>query len=176
MAVILSAQCTDARVNKVTPALFSHYGTPRSMAQADPAHLERLIHSTGFFRSKARNLQGAARRIVTEHDGQVPKTMDALCALPGVARKTANVVLYNAFRRNEGIAVDTHVIRVANLLHLTRQADPNKIEKDLTAVVPEADWGDFTHLVIDHGRAICVARRPRCEQCFLNELCPSSRV
>ncbi len=176
VSVILSAQCTDAMVNKVTPKLFKRFGTPKAMADADRKEIEAIIRPTGFFRQKAKNIQGAARRIVDEHDGNVPDTMEELTTLPGVARKTANVVLWNAHGKRNGIAVDTHVKRIANLLRLTRHDDPDKIEQDLMKVVPEEDWGQFTHLMIDHGRAICVARRPKCEPCILNDVCPSSRV
>lgn len=163
-------------VNKVTPKLFDAYPTAEAVAEADRDALEAIIRPTGFYRQKAKNIQRAARRIVAEHDGQVPDTMEHLTALPGVARKTANVVLWNAHGKRDGIAVDTHVKRIANLLKLTNHDDPVKIERDLMKVVPKEDWGQFTHLMIDHGRAICVARRPKCEDCFLNDLCPSSRV
>lgn len=174
--MILSAQCTDPVVNKVTPKLFDRFPTPATMAQAERADIEAIIRPTGFYRQKAKNIQAAARRIAEEFDGRVPDTMEDLTSLPGVARKTANVVLWNAHGKRDGIAVDTHVKRVANLLKLTNRDDPDKIEQDLVKLVPRDDWGHFTHLVIDHGRAICVARRPKCEICFLNDLCPSSRV
>lgn len=174
VATILSAQCTDVRVNLTTPALFERFPTARRLAEADPAELEELVRSTGFFRVKARNLIGMARVLVAEHDGEVPADMDALRVLPGVGRKTANVVLGNAFGRNEGITVDTHVTRIARLLQLTRQTDPVKIERDLMALVPREDWTLVSHLLISHGRATCIARRPRCAECVLRTLCPSA--
>ena len=176
VAVILSAQCTDAMVNKVTKPLFTDLRTAQDFADVSQEELERRIRPTGFYRQKAKNIRAAARRIVEAYDGRVPATMEDLLTLPGVARKTANVVLWNAHDRPDGIAVDTHVARVTRLLRLTRHEDPVKIERDLVKLVPPEDWGHFTHLVIDHGRAICIARRPRCEACFLNDLCPSSRV
>ena len=173
VAVVLSAQCTDARVNMVTPSLFARFPDAASLAEAEPAEVERLIHSTGFFRSKTRHLIGAARRIRDAYGGSVPGRMEDLLTLPGVARKTANVVLWNGFGRLDGVAVDTHVHRITRLLRLTRHHEPAKIEKDLVALVPRRRWGDFTHLVIAHGRAVCIANRPRCGECVLNDLCPS---
>lgn len=174
VAVILSAQCTDARVNVVTRKLFQTYRTAEDFAAADRATLEREIHSTGFFRSKTRHIRGAARAIRDRFGGRLPGTMEELTELPGVGRKTANVILWNAFRKNEGIAVDTHVTRVAGLLRLTQHKDAIRIERDLVKVIPQTEWGELTHVVIDHGRAVCIARRPRCERCVLNDLCPSA--
>lgn len=175
VATILSAQCTDVRVNMVTPALFAKYPTARSLAEADQADIEDLIRSTGFFRNKARNLIGMARALVESHGGEVPADMEALRVLPGVGRKTANVVLGNAFGMNEGITVDTHVARLSKLLGLTRHTDPVKIERDLMDLVPRKDWTLVSHLLIWHGRQVCVARRPRCDQCVLRHGCPSAR-
>ena len=176
VATILSAQCTDARVNLVTPALFAKYRSAGAYAAADPRVLEREIQSTGFFRNKTKSILGMAQALVERHDGRVPDTMDALVALPGVGRKTANVVLGNAFGKNEGVVVDTHVQRVSGLLGLTRERTPEKIERDLMALVPRAKWTVFSHLLILHGRRTCIARRPRCDSCRLSELCPSSLV
>lgn len=176
VATILSAQCTDARVNMVTPALFRRFPTPAHLARARQSVLEGLIQSTGFFRNKAKNLIAMARALVAEHGGTVPSTMEQLHALPGVGRKTANVVLGNAFGINEGITVDTHVARLSNLLRLTRHSDPVKIERDLMPLFPREDWALLSHLLIFHGRQICIARRPRCGECVLADLCPSARV
>ena len=175
VATILSAQCTDVRVNMVTPALFAKYPTPRSLAEADQADVEELIRSTGFFRNKAKNLIGMARALVESHGGEVPAAMDALRVLPGVGRKTANVVLGNAFGMNEGVTVDTHVARLAKLLGLTRHTDPIKIERDLMDLVPRRDWTLVSHLLIWHGRQVCIARRPRCDECVLRHGCPSAK-
>ena len=175
-ATILSAQCTDKRVNMVTPALFERYPTPQALADANPEELEELIKSTGFYRNKAKSLIGMATGIVEKHGGRVPKEMDALVHLPGVGRKTANVVLGNAFDTNEGVVVDTHVSRVTQRLGLTHNEDPIKIEQDLIALFPREQWTMLSHLLIEHGRTICDARKPKCEVCFLNDLCPSSRV
>ena len=175
IATILSAQCTDKRVNMVTPWLFARYPTPGSLAAAKPEELETIIKSTGFFRNKAKNLIGMATAL-SEHGGQVPDAMDALVALPGVGRKTANVILGNAFGRNDGVVVDTHVGRVSHRLGLTRHTDPVKIEQDLTKLIAQEHWTMLSHLLIEHGRQICAARRPKCEICFLNDLCPSSLV
>lgn len=174
VATILSAQCTDVRVNLTTPALFARYPTPRDLARADSTEVESLIRSTGFFRMKAKNLIGMATALVEEHGGEVPRTMEALRVLPGVGRKTANVVLGNAFGMNEGITVDTHVGRIARLLELTRATDPEQVERDLMALVPRADWTLVSHLLISHGRTVCIARRPRCDDCPLRTLCPSA--
>jgi endonuclease-3 len=176
VATILSAQCTDARVNLVTPALFARYPTPAALAAARQEDVEALIRSTGFFRNKARSLIGMAQALAAGHAGAVPSTMVELQVLPGVGRKTANVILGNAYGKNEGITVDTHVARLATLLGLTRETTPEKIEKDLMALVPRKDWTLFSHLLIWHGRRVCIARRPRCEVCVLNRICPSSRV
>jgi endonuclease-3 len=176
VATILSAQCTDARVNLVTPALFARYPTPAALAAARQEDVEALIRSPGFFRNKARSLIGMAQALAAGHAGAVPSTMVELQVLPGVGRKTANVILGNAYGKNEGITVDTHVARLATLLGLTRETTPEKIEKDLMALVPRKDWTLFSHLLIWHGRRVCIARRPRCEVCVLNRICPSSRV
>jgi endonuclease III len=176
VATILSAQCTDARVNLVTKDLFRKYRTAGDYAAADPAVFEAEIRSTGFFRNKTKSVIGMAQALVELHDGRVPDTMDALVALPGVGRKTANVVLGNAFGKDEGIVVDTHVARISGLLGLTRQTDPVKIEQDLMGVVPRRRWTLFPHLLIHHGRAICIARRPRCGECPVADLCPSAEV
>ena len=176
VATILSAQCTDVRVNMVTPALFAKYHTAAEYAAADPEQFQREIQSTGFFRNKTKSILGMAHALVERHGGQVPDTMDALVALPGVGRKTANVVLGNAFGKNEGIVVDTHVQRISGLLKLTRETNAEKIERDLVALVPRKDWTIFSHLLILHGRKTCIARRPKCESCRVNDLCPSSRI
>jgi endonuclease-3 len=175
-ATILSAQCTDARVNLVTPTLFAAYPTPEALAAARPADVEAIIKSTGFFRNKTRSLIGMAQALVAEHGGQVPRSMEELRVLPGVGRKTANVILGNAYGINEGITVDTHVARLSRLLGLTRESDPAKIEQDLIPLFPQADWGLLSHLLIFHGRQVCIARRPRCGECVLSDLCPSSLV
>ncbi|HYK82835.1 MAG TPA: endonuclease III [Gemmatimonadales bacterium] len=176
VATILSAQSTDARVNIVTPALFAKYKTARDYATANPAVLEQEIHSTGFFRNKTRSIIGMAQALVERFGGEVPATLDALVQLPGVGRKTANVVLGTWFGKNEGVVVDTHVRRLATLLGLTREQQPEKIERDLMALVPRPRWTWFSHTLILHGRRVCIARRPRCEECVVNRLCPSSRV
>ena len=174
IATILSAQCTDARVNLVTKELFERYSTARDFAKSPPGRLEREIRSTGFFNNKAKSIRGAAAAIVERHGGEVPRTMDELLALPGVARKTANVVLGTAFGIADGLVVDTHVTRIANLLGLTKQGDPQKIERDLMALLPKEQWIDFSHRLIWHGRKVCIARRPRCHVCVLASLCPSA--
>ena len=174
VATILSAQCTDARVNLVTKDLFRKYRTARDYAVAKPEVFEQEIKSTGFFRNKTRSVLGMANALVDRHGGKVPDTMDALVVLPGVGRKTANVVLGNAFHKNEGVVVDTHVGRITRLLGLTRQTDPVKAEQDLMKVVPREEWTLFPHLMIHHGRAVCVARAPKCGACVLADLCPSS--
>lgn len=176
VATILSAQCTDARVNLTTPGLFARFPNAEALANADQEEVEELIRSTGFFRSKARSLIGMARALVDRHGGQVPDEMKALTLLPGVGRKTANVVLGNAFGRDEGIVVDTHVTRLSQRLGLTREDDAVKIERDLMPLFPREHWTQLSHLFIDHGRAICEARTPRCGICVLNNICPSSRV
>jgi endonuclease-3 len=176
VATILSAQCTDARVNQVTPALFRRFPDADSLSSADGAELEALIRSTGFFRNKAKNLIGMAEAVVARHGGQIPQTMGELTALPGVGRKTANVVLGNAFGLDEGVVVDTHVRRLSNRLHLSGHTDPVKIERDLMELFSRDMWTLLSHLLIFHGRAVCVARRPKCEICALAQDCPSSRV
>jgi len=176
VATILSAQCTDKRVNMVTPALFKKYKTPKAMAEANPEELEEMIKSTGFFRNKTKSLLGMSSAVAERHGGKVPQEMDELVQLPGVGRKTANVVLGNAFDKNEGVVVDTHVGRVSGRLGLTKNTDPVKIEQDLMKLFPKEDWTLLSHLFIQHGREICDARRPACERCFLNDICPSSRV
>jgi endonuclease III len=173
-ATILSAQCTDARVNLVTPVLFSRYPTPAALAQANPLDVEDIIKPTGFFRNKTRSLIGMAQALVADYGGQVPRTMEQLRLLPGVGRKTANVVLGNAFGINQGITVDTHVARLSRRLALTRQDEPAKIELDLMPLFPRNEWGLLSHLLIFHGRQICIARRPRCGECVLADLCPSA--
>ena len=175
-ATILSAQCTDVRVNLVTPTLFSRYPTPFELARADPADVEEIIKSTGFFRNKTKSLIGMAQAVVTDHNGEIPQTMEELRRLPGVGRKTANVVLGNAYNINEGVTVDTHVTRLSGLLGLSREQDPIKIEQDLMKLLPQADWGLLSHLLIFHGRQVCIARRPRCAECVLARLCPSARL
>ncbi len=174
VATILSAQTTDVRVNLVTPNLFAKYPTAADYARADPAELEEAIRPTGFFRNKAKSLQGMARALVEDHGGEVPRTMAELVALPGVGRKTANVVLGNAFSIDEGVVVDTHVRRLSNRLGFTDQKDPEKIERDLMETVPREDWTVFSHLLILHGRSVCKSRKPECENCTLNDLCPSA--
>ena len=176
VATILSAQCTDVRVNMVTPALFAKYRSAVDYAAADPRVFEKEIQSTGFFRNKTKSIIGMAQALIERHGGRVPDTMEELVALPGVGRKTANVVLGNAFGQNEGIVVDTHVQRISGLLKLTRETTPEKIETDLMDLVPRKDWTIVSHLLILHGRKTCIARRPRCEVCTVNRWCPSSRV
>jgi endonuclease-3 len=176
VATILSAQCTDERVNRVTPALFARYPTPAALAEADRGELEELIRPTGFYRQKGRFLHESARMIAHDYEGQVPDDMEDLTRLPGVARKTANVVLGVAFGIADGIVVDTHVKRLSQRLGLTGQSDPNKIERELMALVPREEWIDFAHLVIFHGRRVCSARKPDCPNCVLNDLCPSADV
>jgi endonuclease III len=176
VATILSAQCTDVRVNKVTPTLFAKFRTARDYAEAKASTLEKLIRSTGFFRSKTRSIQGAAAAIVAEHGGKVPDTMEKLHRLPGVGRKTANVVLGNAFKKNEGIVVDTHVIRLCDRLRLTKQTNPEKIEQDLMKLVPLQFWTVWSHWLIWHGRRRCFARKPDCHHCEIYDLCPSGKV
>jgi endonuclease-3 len=176
VATVLSAQCTDARVNLVTPVLFARFPDARSMAAASPGDVEALIHSTGFFRAKARNLIALSARLVEKHEGEVPQNLDALTDLPGVGRKTAHVVLGNAFKIPSGVVVDTHVKRLAYRLGMTTSQDPAVIECDLCAQVPRSGWIDLSHRLIDHGRRICLALRPRCAQCALEPLCPRRGV
>jgi endonuclease-3 len=174
IATILSAQCTDKKVNEITPGLFAKYPTAAEFAAAEPAELEEEIRPTGFYRNKTRSIIGAARRIVESYDGRVPDTMEELITLPGVARKTANIVLSSGFHKAEGIAVDTHVNRLSGRLDLSREKDPDKIEQDLLKVVPEEAWLDFNYLLVNHGRALCHARKPLCAGCPLTHLCPSA--
>ena len=176
VATILSAQTTDVTVNGVTKTLFEKYRTAADYAGTDPDELEEDIRPTGFYRNKARSLRGMASALVEEHDGEVPRSMPELVALPGVGRKTANVVLGNAFGVDEGVVVDTHVRRVSNRLGLTDKQDPEKIEQDLMAVVPREDWTAFSHLLIFHGRRTCKARKPDCPTCPLNDICPSAEL
>jgi endonuclease III len=171
VATILSAQCTDVRVNMVTPVLFEKYPTVEDFAALEPQQLEPDIRSTGFFRNKSKSVVGAARKIVSDFGGTVPQTMAELLSLPGVARKTANVILGTWFHKNEGVVVDTHVTRIARRLELTRQDDAQKIEQDLQAIVPRERWTDFSHQVIWHGRKLCIARGPKCADCGLEKLC-----
>jgi endonuclease III len=176
VATILSAQCTDKRVNMVTPVLFKKYRTAKDYADAPQAEFEKAIKSTGFFRSKTKSIRGAMRAIAEEHGGKVPDTMEELNALPGVGRKTANVVLGNAFHKNEGIVVDTHVIRLSQRLRLTKHKDPEKIERDLMKLVPREHWTDWSHWLIWHGRRRCYARKPDCSNCEIFRLCPSGKI
>ncbi|HWN99869.1 MAG TPA: endonuclease III [Blastocatellia bacterium] len=174
IATILSAQCTDDRVNIVTADLFRKYRSCEDYVSVPPEELEQDIHSTGFFRNKTKSIQGACRKMIEEHGGQVPGDVEKLLALPGVARKTANVVLGNAFGIASGVVVDTHVSRISQLLGLTKETHPEKIERDLMELVPKKDWIVFSHLLIYHGRQVCKARRPECERCVIESLCPSS--
>jgi endonuclease-3 len=174
IATILSAQCTDERVNKVTPELFRRFPDARSMAEADLSAIEELVKSTGFYRNKAKNIQGACQMIVTEFGGELPQTMEELLRLPGVARKTANVLLANAFGINAGVTVDTHVKRLSNRLGLTKHDDPKRIEQDLMKLLPQPDWENWSIRLIYHGRAVCPARKPACDRCELVDLCPSA--
>jgi endonuclease-3 len=176
VATILSAQCTDQKVNQVTPALFARFPTPKDLAEADTEEIEKMIYSTGFYRNKAKSIQGAARRLVEAYDGEVPSDIKELLTLPGVARKTANVVLGNVFRIAEGIVVDTHVKRLADRLGLTKESAPEKIERDLMALTPREEWIDLSHLLIFQGRRVCDAKKPNCAICTIRHLCPSSLV
>ena len=176
VATVLSAQSTDAMVNKVTPQLFAKYRTPADYLASMPGELERDIHSTGFFNQKARSIRGLCRVIMEEFGGEVPDTMEGLLRLPGVARKTANIVLGNSFGKVEGIAVDTHVHRLAWRLGLSAEHNTDKVERDLMALYPRSKWFRLTYLLIEHGRAICQAKVPRCEDCVINDRCPSSRI
>jgi endonuclease-3 len=175
VSVMLSAQTTDVNVNRVTERLFEKYRRPEDYLAVSEEELERDIYATGFFRQKAKSLRGTMRMLLEEFDGEVPRRMDDLLKLPGVARKTANVVAAE-LGHPQGIVVDTHVRRLSQRLGLTRKEDPNKIERDLQRIVPRADWGRFPHLLIWHGRRVCLAREPRCAACVVNDLCPSSRV
>jgi len=174
VATVLSAQCTDERVNRVTASLFPRYPTAEDYAAAPQEELEEAVRSTGFYRNKAKNVKGLAKRIVEEYGGEVPRTMDELLTLPGVARKTANVVLSNAFGLCEGIVVDTHVKRVSNRVGLTDETDPVKVERDLMEVLPREEWHSFPWRLILHGRAVCKARKPACDTCPIRDLCPSA--
>ena len=176
MATVLAAQCTDERVNMVTPALFRRYPTARDYAAADLGELEEMVKSTGFFRNKARALKNLGTALVEEHGGEVPASLELLVALPGVGRKTANVVLGNALGTIEGIAVDTHVQRLSRRLFLTTEEDPEKIERDLMPILPQEDWTRFALLLQDHGRKTCKARKPECAVCPVADLCPSAEV
>ena len=176
IATILSAQCTDKRVNLVTPALFKRYRTAADYANAPAAELEKAIQSTGFFRNKTKSIRAATSTIVNKHNGKVPDTMAELRELPGVGRKTANVVLGNAFHKDEGIVVDTHVVRLSRRLRLTKHDDPEKIERDLMKLVPREHWTNWSHWLIWHGRRRCFARRPDCANCEIFRLCPSGKV
>ena len=176
IATILSAQCTDERVNMVTEVLFEKYRSPEDYLSVNEDELKEDIRSTGFFNQKAKSIRGACARIVEIYGGEVPDTMEDLITLPGVARKTANIVMGNGFGKVEGIAVDTHVRRLANRLGFSTQPDPDKIEQDLMRLIPRKDWFDATYRIIDHGRAICQAKKPKCDVCTLSDLCPSSQV
>lgn len=176
VATILSAQCTDKRVNLVTPKLFARYPNPAALSRAKPETVEAIIRSTGFFRAKTRSLLGMANAVVERHGGRIPDSMEELKELPGVGRKTANVVLGNAFGKNEGIVVDTHVKRLVVRLGITEETDPEKVEQVLLPLVPRDDWTILSHLLIFHGRQVCVARLPRCGECVLNDICPSARI
>jgi endonuclease-3 len=171
VATILSAQCTDARVNMVTPGLFEQFPTPADFATAPREEIEEAIRSTGFFRNKAKSLQGAARALIEKHDGTVPNDMKAMVKVPGCGRKTANVVLGEVYNNPDGVVVDTHVGRISKKLGLTDQKDPVKIERQLNECIPQADWRDFGHLIIDHGRKTCKARAPKCDECGLYKWC-----
>src|SRR3954451_24892913 len=175
VSVMLSAQTTDVNVNRVTPALFAKYRRPEDYLAVPPEELEHDVYATGFFRQKAKSLRGTMQMLIEEYDGEVPRSLDELVRLPGVARKTANVVAAE-LGTPQGIVVDTHVRRLSQRLGLTRQEDPVKIERDLIRLVPREDWGRFPHLLIWHGRRVCIARTPRCEDCVVNDLCPASRV
>jgi endonuclease III len=172
VATILSAQCTDVRVNQVTPALFHKYPSAQALANASQDDLERMIHSTGFFRNKAKNIKAAGQKIMSQFQGLVPKTMDELLNLPGVARKTANVVLGTAFGIPSGVVVDTHVFRITHRLGLTRAKTPEKVELDLMKLLPRAEWINFSHRLIHHGRQVCMARNPQCSICRIEGVCP----
>ena len=174
IATILSAQSTDVRVNIVTKSLFRKYPGPADFANASQPEMEKDVRQTGFFRNKAKAVIGVGKAIMERHGGEVPRTMEELTALPGVGRKTANVVLSNAFKSPVGIVVDTHVTRVSGRLGLTSNSEAEKIEQDLMLLIPKKEWTSFSHRLIDHGRAICIARKPMCSECRLNELCPSA--
>jgi endonuclease-3 len=173
VATILSAQCTDVRVNMVTPELLRHFPTPEKMAKATLPQLEALIRTTGFFRNKAKSLQGAARKIVSDFNGQIPQTLAELVTIPGAARKTANVVLGVSFNKAEGVVVDTHVFRIAHRLGLAKGETPQKVEQELMQILPKSRWISFSHQIIHHGRQVCIARKPKCDRCNLEQLCTS---
>lgn len=174
VAVILSAQTTDVGVNKVTPVLFARFPKPEDLAGADVLEVESIVKSTGFFHQKTRSIMATAAKVVSEFGGKVPDTMEGLMSLPGVARKTANIVIANAYGKVEGIAVDTHVFRLAHRLGLTDEKDPDKVERDLTSLLPREDWYAVNYRFIDHGRAVCTAKRPICGACLLSDICPSA--
>lgn len=174
VATILSAQCTDVKVNQVTPSLFEKYPTAADLARADREELEKIIRPTGFYRNKAKSIKQAAAVIEKDFSGKIPDTMEELITLPGVARKTANIILSSVFRKAEGIAVDTHVKRLAGRLGLSHEKNPDKIEKDLMKLIPREDWLDFNYMLVNHGRKICQAKKPKCSQCVLRQLCPSA--
>ncbi len=176
VSTILSARCTDARVNLVTESLFKKYKTVKDYANANLKDFEKEIHSTGFYHNKAKNIISAAKKIIADFSGKVPDSMDKLLELPGVARKTANIVLTDGFGKVEGIAVDTHVRRLSQRLAISKKDDPNKIEQDLMQGFDKKDWGLINHLLVDHGRAICDARKPKCPECVLGNLCPSKKI
>ena len=176
ISTMLAAQCTDERVNKITPALFKKYKNAADFARARQSSLEKDIYSTGFYRNKAKNIIATSKKIVNEFKRNVPESMEELVTLPGVARKTANIVLSGSFGKAEGIAVDTHVRRLSQRMALTKENDPEKIEKNLMKVVPKKDWLEFNYIMVDHGRAVCKARRPRCADCVIGGLCPSKKL
>jgi endonuclease-3 len=174
VATILSAQCTDERVNKVTPALFRKYRSVQAFAEADQKELEKDIYTTGFYVNKARAIRNSARALLEHHNGRIPKSLDDLVKLPGVGRKTGSVILGAGYGLAEGVVVDTHVGRISRRLGLTKHKDAVKIERDLMGLIPKGNWIVYSHMLIDHGRAVCIARRPRCDECFLSRLCPSA--
>ena len=176
VATILSAQCTDERVNIVTKDLFKKYRSIKNFAEVDVKQLEKDIHSTGFYKNKAKSIKKSAQQLLEDHSGNIPKTLDELVKLTGVGRKTGSVVLGAGYGLAEGIVVDTHVIRISSLLKLTNHKNAVKIETELMEILPKKDWIDFTHLLIDHGRAVCIARRPDCQNCTLKKLCPSAKI
>ena len=176
VATILSAQCTDKKVNEVTPGVFKKYQSAKDFAEADLRELEKEIRPTGFYRNKAKNIQAAAQKIEKDFSGKVPSSMDDLLTLPGVARKTANIVLSSAYHKAEGIAVDTHVKRLSQRLGLSDEKNPDKIERDLMDVVPKKEWLHFNYMLVNHGRKICKAKKPLCGECRLNQLCPSAQI
>jgi endonuclease-3 len=176
ISTILSAQCTDVRVNMVTPELFRRWPTPADLARAPVGQIEKVIQSTGFYRNKAKNIQGCCQALVEKYDGNVPREMEQLVELPGVGRKTANVVLGTAYGLASGVVVDTHVSRLSQRLGLTKHTDPTKIEQDLMGLVPKREWVNFAHEMIEHGRRICIARKPKCPECSMNGFCPKIGV